>query len=147
MNAGDGPPTALWRKLGIGPSTRVALLHAPAGVEETLGSLPAGVELRHGLRRTERVDLIVGFVTERDHLARNLGWLLERLPPDGAMWVAWPKRSSGVPTDMSDGAVRELALPLGWVDTKVCAVDATWTALKLVLRRRLRPPGAGAGLL
>ena len=139
-----GPAVPLWRKLGIAPGVRVALLHAPAGLEDTLGALPDGVRLQHGLRRSQRVDLIVGFVTERDHLARNLGWLVTTVPPDGAVWIAWPKRASGVPSDMSDDAVRAVALPLGWVDTKVCAVDAVWTALKLVLRVERRPPAGGA---
>ncbi len=114
---------------------RVALLHAPDNFETTLGALPNGVRLQHGLRRTQRVDLIVGFVTEREHLARNIGWLVGALPPDGAFWVAWPKRASKMATDMTDHAVRDIALPTGWVDVKVCAIDATWTGLKLVLRK------------
>jgi hypothetical protein len=118
---------------------RVALLQDPGGIEASLGALPEGVRVQHGLRRDERIDLIVGFVTDREHLARNFGWLVATLPPHGALWVAWPKRPSGIATDMSDDAVRQVALPAGWVDVKVCAVDATWTALKLVLRRSRRP--------
>jgi hypothetical protein len=133
--------TPLPAKLGIKPGMRVALLHAPDGIEATLGELPEGVRLQHGLRRNQRVDLIVAFVVERDHLARNIGWLVTTLPPDGVFWVAWPKRASKVPTDMTDGAVREVALPIGWVDVKVCAIDATWSGLKLVLRKELRPGG------
>lgn len=125
-------------KLGIKPGMRVALLHAPDHIEATLGALPDGVLLQHGLRRSQRVDLIVGFVTERDHLARNIGWLVTTLPPDGALWVAWPKRASKMATDMTDDAVRDIALPMGWVDVKVCAIDATWTGLKLVLRSERR---------
>ncbi len=133
--------TPLPAKLGMKPGMRVALLHAPEGIEATLGELPGGVRLQHGLRRNQRVDLIVAFVLERDHLARNIGWLVTTLPPDGVFWVAWPKRASKVPTDMTDGAVREIALPMGWVDVKVCAIDATWSGLKLVLRKELRPVG------
>jgi hypothetical protein len=118
---------------------RVALLHAPDGMADTLGALPEGVQLQQGLRRRQGIDLIVAFVTERDHLDRNFGWLVSELPADGAIWVAWPKRASGVITDMSEGAVRDVALPLGWVDVKVCAIDATWSGLKLVLRKELRP--------
>jgi hypothetical protein len=137
--------TPLPKKLGIKAGMRVALLHPPDGIEATLGPLPDDVHLQHGLRRHERVDLIVGFVTERDHLARNIGWLVATLPPDGAFWVAWPKRAARVATDMSDDAVRDIALPMGWVDVKVSAIDATWSALKLVLRKELRPwPPAGA---
>jgi hypothetical protein len=139
MPAAGSSGTPLPRKLGIGPGMRVALLHAPDGVEATLEPLPSGVRLQHGLRRAERVDLIVGFVAERDHLARNIGWLTAALLPGGALWVAWPKRGSGVATDMTDHAIREIALPTGWVDVKVCAIDATWSALKLVLRKNLRP--------
>lgn len=131
--------TPLPKKLGIKAGMRVALLHAPEGFEATLGALPDGVDLQHGLRRGQRVDVIVGFVTERDHLARNIGWLVTTLPPDGAFWVAWPKRTAKMPTDMSDHAVRDIALPMGWVDVKVCAIDATWSGLKLVLRKELRP--------
>ncbi len=118
---------------------RVALLHAPEGIEATLGVLPEGVRIQHGVRRNQRVDLIVGFVTERQHLARNVGWLVTTLPPYGAFWVAWPKRASKMVTDMSEDVVRDIALPMGWVDVKVCAIDATWSALKLVLRKELRP--------
>ena len=131
--------TPLPKKLGIKAGMRVALLHAPDGIEATLGPLPEGVDLQHGLRRNQQVDLIVGFVTERAHLARNIGWLVTTLPPDGAFWVAWPKRAAKVTTDMTDHAVREIALPMGWVDVKVCAIDAIWTGLKLVLRKELRP--------
>lgn len=130
--------TPLPQKLGIKAGMRVALLHAPDGIEDTLGLLPEGVHLQHGLRKSQKVDLIVGFVTEREHLARNFGWLVGTLPPDGAFWVAFPKKSSKVATDMTDHAVRDVVLPTGWVDVKVCAIDATWTGLKIVLRKELR---------
>jgi hypothetical protein len=117
---------------------RVALLHAPEDIEQTLGPLPDRVRVQHGLRRNQRIDLIVGFVTDRQHLARNIEWLVATLPPEGAFWVAWPKRSAKTATDMTEDVVRAIALPLGWVDVKVCAIDATWSALKLVLRRELR---------
>lgn len=130
--------TPLFQKLGIASGMRVVLLHAPDGLEGAFGPLPEGVRLQHGLRRTDRVDLIVGFVTEREHLARNFEWLVGTLPPDGAFWVAWPKKSAGILTDMTADAVREIALPMGWVDVKVCAVDETWSGLKVVLRRSRR---------
>jgi hypothetical protein len=131
--------TPLPKKLGIKPGMRVALVHAAEGIEATLGVLPDGVRLQHGLRRSQRVDLIVGFVTERHHLDRNIGWLVTTLPPDGAFWVAWPKRASKMDTDMTEDAIREIALPIGWVDVKVCAIDSIWSGLKLVLRKELRP--------
>jgi hypothetical protein len=130
---------SLPEKLGIEHGMRVALLHAPDGIEDTLGPLPDHVHLQHGLRRDQHVDLIVGFVTEHDHFARNIEWLVRTLPPHGAFWVAWPKKASKVATDMTEDVVRQIALPLGWVDTKVCAIDDTWSALKLVLRKELRP--------
>lgn len=120
---------------------RVAVLRAPAGLVAPLGTLPEGVEVRHALRPGGRMDLVVAFVTWRERLARDFGRLIAALPSGGALWVAWPKRASGLATDMSDGAVRQIALPAGWVDVKVCAVDATWTALKLVQRKRLRTAG------
>lgn len=137
--------TPLPAKLGIREGMRVALLHAPDGFDATLGALPGGVAVQHGLRRRDRVDLILGFVTSREHLEGNIGWLVATLPPDGAFWVAWPKRAAqkrlGMDTDMSDHGVRAVALPMGWVDVKVCAVDDVWTAVKLVLRKELRPHG------
>lgn len=140
MTSGVGySGTPLPKKLGIKPGMRVALLHAPDGIGATLGALPDGVRLQRRLRCGQRVDLIVAFVTEREHLAGNIGWLVKTLPPDGAFWVAWPKRVSKMATDMTEDAVRNIALPMGWVDIKVCAIDATWSGLKLVLRRELRP--------
>jgi hypothetical protein len=138
--------TPLPRKLGIKPGMRVALLHAPEGIEHLVVPLPDDVTIQHGLRRSDRVDLVVAFVTERDHLARNIGWVLGTLPDDGTCWVAWPKRASKVETDMNEHVVREIVLPLGWVDTKVCAIDDTWTGFKIVLRlehrgQRPAPPG------
>lgn len=131
--------TPLPKKLGISTGMRVALLHAPQGIEATLGVLPEGVHLRHGVRPGQRVDMLIAFVTEREHLASHIDWLVTTLPPEGTFWVAWPKRASKVATDMSDGAIRDIALPKGWVDVKVCAIDATWSGLKLVLRKELRP--------
>lgn len=132
--------TPLPKKLGIEPGMRVALLHAPDGFDATLGDLPENVRVQRGLKPTDQVDLVVGFVTTRRHLAGNIGWLVTTLPPEGAFWVAWPKGSSKVVTDMTDEAIRGIALPMGWVDVKVCAIDAIWSGLKLVLRRELRPP-------
>lgn len=131
--------TPLVTKLGIKPAMRVAVRNAPAGIETTLGRLPDGVSLHPGLRRGQKVDLVLTFETERKRFDRDLGWVVSCLPPDGPCWVAWPKRASKVPTDITDGVVREVALPMGWVDIKVCAIDATWTGLKLVLRKELRP--------
>jgi hypothetical protein len=136
--AGDSG-TPLPAKLGIRPGMRVALVDAPPGAEAILGVLPEGAVLQHGLVRGERVGMVIDFVIERGRLARDIGWVVTTLPPDGPLWVAWPKKASRVATDMTEDAVREIALPMGWVDVKVCAIDATWSGLKLVLRKKLRP--------
>lgn len=130
--------TPLSKKLGIKEGMQVAVLHGPADFSSTLGTLPEGVTLRNGLRTGQQVDMIIGFVTERSHLAANFSRLVGRLPPDGAFWVAWPKKASKIETDMSDEAIREIVLPTGWVDVKVCAIDTQWSGLKVVLRKELR---------
>ena len=116
----------------------MAVVHGPEHLSQILGTLPDGVRLQSSIPRTT-VDLVIVFVTKRSTLARDFPRLVATLPPDGVLWVAWPKKASKVPTDMSDHAIREIALPRGWVDTKVCAIDATWSGLKLVVRRQHRP--------
>ena len=132
--AGD-PGPALARKLGINDGMRVVLLDAPAGFEDLLDPLPDEVMVR---RRLGPADLVVAFVTQERRLAGRLGALLAALPGDGALWIAWPKRAAKVPTDMTDHVARWLLLPLGWVDTKVCAIDESWTGLKFLRRRDRR---------
>ena len=129
--------TPLPRKLGIKPGHRLALVAAPDGfLGGTLGPLPEGVEIAAGL--DGHVDVAVVFVTAVAELTETLPALAAATAPDGAIWVAWPKRASRVPTDMSEDRVRDVALPTGLVDTKVCAIDATWSGLRLSLRRELR---------
>jgi hypothetical protein len=128
--------TPLVRKLGIKPGFRVAWQGAPQGFEALLGELPDGVGVRAALRRP--LDLVVCFVTGRAELEHRLPALRRAIEPDGTLWVAWPKRASGVATDVTEDVVREVALPTGLVDVKVCAIDATWSGLKLVVRRALR---------
>lgn len=125
--------TPLPKKLGIKEGMRIALLHAPDGFEETIG-----VPVQHGLKKTDDVDLAVGFITERAHFEKNWPWLSQTLAPNGVFWVAWPKKASKVPTDMTEDVIREVVLPTGWVDVKVCAIDEIWSGLKLVLRKELR---------
>jgi hypothetical protein len=132
--------TPLLKKLGIKSQMSIVVLHAPANFTDLLGTLPDGVTVHHSLRAGQRVSLLIGFITERQHLEMNVGRLVASLPPDGILWVAWPKKASKVPTDMSDEVIREVVLPTGWVDTKVCALDATWSGLKFMLRKALRPP-------
>lgn len=128
--------TPLWKKLGLKPGSRVALLQEPDRFEDLLAGMPDGVELRRSLRG--RADCIVFFTTARRELERRLAALRRPIEPDGMLWVAWPKRASGVPTDMTEDVIREVALPTGLVDTKVCAIDETWSGLRLVVRRELR---------
>jgi hypothetical protein len=115
---------------------RVAWLGAPGGFEALLGELPPGVSVLRSLRAP--LDLLVQFTTSRAHLARRLPGLREAIFPAGVAWIAWPKRSSGVATDVTEDVVRELALPLGLVDVKVAAIDETWSGLKLVVRKEHR---------
>lgn len=86
----------------------------------------------------EGIDAAHVFVTERADLEARLITLRRQIAPDGQVWVSWPKKAAGVPTDITEDTIREVALPLGFVDTKVCAVDETWSGLKLVIRKELR---------
>jgi hypothetical protein len=128
--------TPLAKKLGIKESSHVALIHAPAGYEHLLGPLPASVVV--GSRAGASTDLVQVFETSRPALARQLAALRKTLKPDAAVWVSCPKKASRVPTGITEDVVREVALPLGWVDVKVCAVDDVWSGLKLVVRKELR---------
>ncbi|NJC66120.1 DUF3052 family protein [Planosporangium flavigriseum] len=132
--------TPLYRKLGIKPGHRVALLDAPASFKATLDGLPAEVVIRHGLAADAPTDVIVLFVTERYELQARLDEVRRGMAQDGGFWVAWPKRASKVPTDITDDVVREVALPSGLVDNKVCAIDEIWSGLRLVIRRKNRRP-------
>ena len=133
--------TPLARKLGIGEGSSVVLLGAPEGFEEVLGPLPAHVSVRRRLpqggRRT--VDVAVLFTTTRSDLERRFTRAASALRPAGGLWVAWPKRASGVATDLTDNAVRELGLAKGLVDNKVCAVTDVWSGLRFVIRLKDRP--------
>jgi hypothetical protein len=131
--------TPLPRKLGIKPGHRVLALGAPDGFAEgTLGELPDGVALRTTARGT--ADVIVSFHDRYADLARRMPRLRELMEPAAGLWIAWPKRTSGVDTDLTEDLVRELALANRLVDNKVCAIDETWSGLRLVIRLRDRPP-------
>jgi hypothetical protein len=124
--------TPLMQKLGITDGMRVALIGARPGVLE----LPVSVTLTH--RARGRADVVVAFFTQRFELERRVGPLARMIFPSGGLWITWPKRSSGVRTDITDDVVREVALPLGLVDNKVCAIDTTYTGLRVVWRRERR---------
>ena len=133
MSASGYSGTPLPRKLGIKPGHRVALLGAPGGFEaDALGGLPDGVRVTR--RAGGKADVIVSFHTRRAELERRLPALRALMEPAAGLWIAWPKRASKVDTDMTEDAVREIALPTGLVDNKVCAIDATWSGLRLVIR-------------
>jgi hypothetical protein len=136
VDPNNGTASTLIRKLGFKPGMRVHYANAPDGFGRLLGDLPEGVRLL--IRPAPDLDLALLFVTERAALARGLARLQPKLRPAGMIWVAWPKRASRVPTDVSEDVVRELALPRGLVDVKVCAIDEVWSGLKLVVRLQLR---------
>jgi hypothetical protein len=144
--AGDGREmtagysgTPLVQKLGIKPGAKVALVDAPATFSL---ALPDGARIVDG--RAKDVDVIVWFVTARATLAKKLGAVAARMQPAGGLWIAWPKKASGVATDMTEQTVRDVALPTGLVDNKVCAIDETWSGLRLVVRLENRPTRSAA---
>ena len=130
--------TPLPRKLGIKPRARVALIDAPDGFDATLGELPDGVAVRRRLGGTPN-DVIVAFFMRSSLLERRLPGLCAALDPAGGLWIAWPKRASGVATDVTEHLVRALGLATGLVDNKICAIDQVWSGLRLVYRLRDRP--------
>jgi hypothetical protein len=129
--------TPLMRKLGIKPGSRLGLVHPPDGFDDTLGELPAGVSVRRRVQGP--LDVIVAFHMRLAELERILPALRAALDPAGGLWIAWPKRASGVATDITENVVRELGLVAGLVDNKVCAIDEVWSGLRLVYRLRDRP--------
>jgi hypothetical protein len=133
--------TPLPKKLGILAGTRVATINAPAHYRRLLGELPADVSFTTQLRPDAR--FIHLFSAERPVLMRELKRCRSKIADDGSIWVSWPKKSSGVETDITEDTIRAVALPLGLVDTKVCAVDEIWSGLKLMVRRenRSKKPG------
>jgi hypothetical protein len=128
--------TPLAKKLGIAAGCRWLPLHAPEDYTSWVAPLPGDVV--RARRADATVDVAHLFVTRRSVLATQLARLREALRPGAALWVSWPKKASHVATDITEDTIRELALPLGWVDVKVCAVSEIWSGLKLVVRRELR---------
>ncbi len=141
---GPGPAgysgTPLPRKLGIKPGHAVAVVGGPPGFADGLAAL-SGADVVAGLPDGP-LDVIVTFVTWREEYESALPGLRERMAPACGLWIAWPKRAARVPTDMTEHVVREVALPTGLVDNKVCAIDQTWSGLRLVIRRELRTAGS-----
>ena len=139
MTESPAKATPLHRKLGIKPGQRVAVLNAPEGFGATLGVLPEGVEVLDSCdEHDEPLDVVVWFGTDRDGLGRIIREAPAVLTPAGGLWIGWPKRASGIATEVDADVVRELALPTGLVDNKICAIDGAWSGIRLVLRRELR---------
>jgi hypothetical protein len=128
--------TPLSRKLGIRPAARVVLSRAPSGFDAILGELPDDVRVVR--RMAASADVVVLFADRREDLERRLPPAVSVIRPDGGLWVAWPKRASGVPTDITEDVVREVGVAAGLVDNKVCAIDQTWSGLRLVVPLRDR---------
>lgn len=128
--------TPLFKKLGLREGMRVRLVSPPDHYAELVAPLPRAITLSTRLRKD--VDLCHLFTQRAADLRRRLPELLAIIRQDGCIWVSWPKKASGVVTDITEDTIRDVALPLGLVDIKVCAVDATWSGLKLVIRKENR---------
>jgi hypothetical protein len=128
--------TPLAQKLGLAPGQRAWFRDMPETVRAEIA--PDALGVHEQAAPSAGLDLAHIFVTERAALACEVAALRELLAPTGALWVSWPKRASGAASDITEDVVREVALPLGLVDVKVCAIDETWSALKLMIRRELR---------
>ena len=128
--------TPLAKKLSLRDGQRVWFDAMPEDIFDEIAEY--ALELTFVADPAEGIDAAHIFVTERAALERQLGSLRHQIAPDGQVWVSWPKQASKVPTDITEDTIRELCLPLGFVDTKVCAVDEVWSGLKLVIRKELR---------
>ena len=128
--------TPLAKKLGFKPGQRVSAPGAPPNYRKLLAPLPEDIEFQ--ARVSKNTDIVHFFTTSKAELAKNLLAWLKVLGPEASIWVSWPKKTSKVPTDITEDTIRAVALPMGLVDIKVCAVDDTWSGLKLVLRKELR---------
>lgn len=134
MTGYSGTPLA--KKIGIKPGTTLYAAGAPRNYLQLLHPLPEGVRVLR--RMDDETDIVHIFATERARLSEALRDALAKMKQDAAVWVSWPKKASKVETDITEDTIREIALPMGLVDIKVCAVDDTWSGLKLVIRREKR---------
>ncbi|MEO6842334.1 MAG: DUF3052 domain-containing protein [Bradyrhizobium sp.] len=123
-------------KLGIKPGFCICTMGAPAAYQDIVGKLPAGVTITAALKAP--LDMVDVFAMEATGLAARLRSCRAAISPDGMIWVSWPKKVSGIATDLTDVVVRQTAIPLGLVDIKVCAIDDTWSGLKFVIPTELR---------
>jgi hypothetical protein len=128
--------TPLVKKLGIKEGGRVFVANPPPSFEGTLGALPDGARFVDRIDAT--TDVVHVFESSRAALEKQLRAALKKIRPDATIWVSWPKKASKVATDITEDVVRDVALPMGLVDVKVCAVDEVWSGLKLVIRKENR---------
>ncbi len=128
--------TPLVKKLGLKTGARMLVINAPVPYDKLLGGLPEGVVRLKSPGK--EFDFAHAFAKQADVLAAHLRTFRDTMAQEGMVWVSWPKKASGVTTDITEDTVRALALPLGMVDIKVCAIDGTWSGLKLVIRKELR---------
>lgn len=128
--------TPLAKKLGIVAGSVVCTSGAPPHYATLLAPLPDGVTF--STRLSARTDVVHLFVTDRAAMSKALAGYRTKIRQDAAVWVSWPKKSAKVPTNITEDVIREICLPMGFVDIKVCAVDETWSGLKLVIRKELR---------
>jgi hypothetical protein len=127
--------TPLAKKLGIKPGSSLFAVAAPGHYDELLAPLPDGVKR---VRKIDAADVAHFFEISRAQMEKDLRGAVAKMQPDAAVWISWPKQAAKVATDITEDTVRAVALPLGLVDIKVCAVDETWSGLKLVIRKELR---------
>jgi hypothetical protein len=132
----DYSGTPLPQKLGIKPGRTVVTINAPKNYRRLLGTIPERVTFSDRLKPDSSFAHV--FIEKRRELEKRLAVLRQKIADTGTVWVSWPKRSSGVPTDVTEDVVRAVSLPLGFVDVKVCAIDETWSGLKLMIRRENR---------
>ena len=128
--------TPLPQKLGVKRGLSIVTINAPTNYGQLLGTVPEGVTFSERLKPDS--NFVHVFIKRRSELEKKLPILREKIADTGTVWVSWPKKSSGVSTEVTEDVVRAVALPLGFVDIKVCAIDATWSGLKLMVRRENR---------
>ena len=128
--------TPLPQKLGTKPGLMVVTINPPANYRRLLGQIPDSVTFSERLKSGS--SFVHLFTSRRSEMQKKMSILRDKISDNGAIWVSWPKKSSGISTDVTEDVIREIALPLGFVDIKVCAVDETWSGLKLMIRRENR---------
>jgi hypothetical protein len=136
MNPAGYSGTPLAKKLGIAEGCLVVTRHAPANYEQLIEPVPPGVSF--GSKFSKTTDLVHVFTSRKAVLEAELAALRTAIKPSAAVWVSWPKKAAKIATDITEDSIRDVCLPLGFVDVKVCADSATWSGLKLVIRKELR---------